>query len=75
MLRGNKMRDIYTVVEILNDVDGEKVTWESQEYSDYRTAHRIKTTKTKFNTNPDVKYELKLQQPESAQKSFTGMMK
>lgn len=69
------MADKYQVLEILKDVEGKKVTWESQDYKDYRAAHRVKSIKTKHNSNPDVEYEIKHIQGENAQKSYIGMMK
>ena len=68
------MKDIYKVIEVLNDIDGTKITWESQDYSSFREAHIVKKKKNAFNTNPCVKYEVKIIQPEREHKAKTGII-
>ena len=62
----------YTVQEVIRR---KVVSWESQTYTDFRTANRVRKEKQAKNCNPDVEYKVKMFQQSGATKAKTGVIR
>lgn len=66
------MATLYTVQEVIRR---EVVSWESQEYKDFREASKVRKEKQRRNCNPDVEYKVKIFQETGATKAKTGVIR